>query len=77
MKTTKQFNMRFAIFLAATILIVCGLVLMYGEGSDSETFRPEIFSPIKIRLAPFLCLVGYLLIPLGIMVKGKECVERK
>ena len=68
--------MRFAIFLAAAILIVCGLVLMYGKGSDSETFRPEIFSPIRIRLAPFLCLVGYLLIPWGIMVKGKGCIER-
>ena len=77
MKTKNQFNMRIAIFLLAAILVVCGLVLMYGEGSDNETFRPEIFSPIRIRLAPFLCLVGYLLIPLGIMTKGKDCVEPK
>lgn len=77
MKTKIQFNMRIAIFLLAAIFVVCGLVLMYGEGSDNESFRPEIFSPIRIRLAPFLCLVGYLLIPLGIMAKGKDRVEPK
>ncbi len=77
MKTKIQINMRIAIFLLAAIFVVCGLVLMYGEGSDNESFRPEIFSPIRIRLAPFLCLVGYLLIPLGIMTKDKDCVEPK
>ena len=77
MKTKIQFNMRMAIFLLAAIFVVCGLVLMYGEGSDNESFRPEIFSPIRIRLAPFLCLVGYLLIPLGIMTKDKDRVEPK
>lgn len=77
MKTKIQFNMRIAIFLLATIFVVCGLVLMYGEGSDNESFRPEIFSPIRIRLAPFLCLVGYLVIPLGIMTKDKDRVEPK
>lgn len=77
MKTKIQFNMRIAIFLLAAIFVVCGLVLMDGEGSDNESFRPEIFSPIRIRLAPFLCLVGYLLIPLGIMTKDKDRVEPK
>lgn len=77
MKTKNQFNMRIAIFLLAAILVVCGLVLMYGEGSDNETFRPEIFSPIRIMLAPYLCLIGYLLIPLGIMTKGKDRIEPK
>lgn len=54
-------------YAAAAILLLAGFLLMYGEGSDFSSFRPEIFSPVRIRLAPLLCLAGYLLMPFGIM----------
>lgn len=54
-------------YVAAAILLLAGFLLMYGEGSDFSSFRPEIFSSVRIRLAPLLCLAGYLLVPFGIM----------
>lgn len=59
-------------YVVACILLLAGFLLMYGEGSDFSSFRPEIFSFRRIRLAPMLCLAGYLLIPCGIMSASYE-----
>lgn len=63
---------RVFLFLTSLVLILSGLLLMSGEGTDSETFRSEIFSPLRIGLAPILCLTGYLLVIVGIMYSKKE-----
>lgn len=51
----------YVIFAIAISLILSGLLLMTGEGSSNEGFCPDIFSARRIRLAPLLCLIGYLL----------------
>ena len=56
-----------AVYLLSALFLLPGYALMYGDGSDFQHFRPEIFSPLRIRTAPLLCLAGYLLIPCGIM----------
>ncbi|MDE5561748.1 MAG: DUF3098 domain-containing protein [Bacteroidaceae bacterium] len=63
---------RTVIYTLSTLLILNGLFLMSGDGSDYETFRPEIFSATRIRIAPALCFFGYLLVILGIMYRGKD-----
>ena len=65
-------NTQSVIYVLSFLFIVCGLWLMYGEGSDTETFRPEIFSIFRIKVAPMLCFVGYLLIGIGIMIPRKH-----
>lgn len=40
---------------------------MSGEGSDFDSFRLDIFSARRVKIAPAICLVGYLLVILGIM----------
>ena len=58
------------IIIAASILIVIGYLLMSGSGSTAKSFNPDIFSPQRIIIAPTLCLIGYLLIIIGILRKG-------
>lgn len=75
-KQTKVYVMtagrvRAVIYALSALLILIGLSLMSGNGSDYETFRPEIFSATRIRIAPALCLFGYLLVIPGIMYRGK------
>ena len=41
-------------------VIALGFILMSGGGSDDpEVFNPEIYSWRRIRLAPFLVLLGF------------------
>lgn len=63
---------RVFLFLTSLVLIVSGLLLMSGEGTDSETFRSEIFSPLRIGLTPILCLSGYLLVIVAVMWHRNE-----
>jgi hypothetical protein len=42
---------------------------MSGSGSTEQTFNPDIFSFRRIVVAPVLCLIGYLLIIVGILKK--------
>lgn len=53
----------------AVVLIVVGYLLMAGPGSTDQQFNPGIFSTRRIVVAPMLCLVGYLLIIVGIIKK--------
>lgn len=75
-KQTKAYIMtagrvRAVIYTLSAFSVLLGLFLMSGDGSDYETFRPEIFSAARIRVAPALCLFGYLLVIPGIMYRGK------
>ena len=50
---------------AAVILL--GMVLMSGGRSDTEHFNPDSYSTQHIRIAPLVCLFGYLFMIYAIM----------
>lgn len=56
------------IIMAACVLIVAGFFLMSGQGSTEQAFNPDIFSPQRIVIAPLLCLAGYILIIIGVLI---------
>ena len=61
----KRIFVKYPHYMLCTIaasLILSGLLLMVGEGSTNETFCPDIFSARRIRIAPLLCLAGYLVL---------------
>jgi len=58
-----------AIGVAAVIL---GMVLMSGSSSDTEHFNPEIFSAMRIKVAPLVCLAGYLFMIFAILRRPKS-----
>ena len=55
----KRINYIVLIIGIASILL--GFFLMSGEGTTEETYCPDIFSDIRIKVAPLVCLFGYLL----------------
>lgn len=54
------------------IVVIIGFLMMTGASSSREVFDNEIFSPMRIKVAPVVCLVGFLSIIFGIMYKPKE-----
>lgn len=66
----------YIILLTGTILIIIGYILMSGEGSTLAAYNPEIFSKLRICIAPIICLSGYLLNAFGIFYRfpnAKDC----
>lgn len=67
------FNKTNFIFLAAGMLVVIiGFILMSGSGSTETTFNPEIFSPMRIKVAPVVCFIGFVSIIFAIIHKPKD-----
>lgn len=41
------------------LVVVIGFLLMAGGSSTSEAFNPDIFSARRIKVAPIVCLLGF------------------
>ena len=40
-------------------VVVIGFLLMSGAGSTETAYTPDIFSARRIKVAPLVCLVGF------------------
>ena len=54
------------------VVVVIGFILMSGSGSSENEFNPEIFSALRIRVAPLVCFAGFAFIIFGIMHRPKD-----
>ena len=53
-------------------VVILGFILMGGAGSDEHAFNPEIFSAMRIKVAPVICFIGFISIIFAILYKSKE-----
>jgi len=76
MKNEKEFlfgKHTYRIMAIGLALIVLGFVLMTGGGSDDpNVFNPEIYSPMRIRIAPTLVLSGFAVLVVAILYTKKK-----
>jgi len=68
------FNKRRYRFLILSILIIgIGFVLMSGgESNDPDIFNNEIYNFRRIRLAPLMVVLGFVLCIFSILYKDKK-----
>lgn len=62
----------FILLAIGMAVVVLGFILMSGSGSSETEFNPEIFSPLRIRVAPIVCFAGFTFIICAIMYKPKD-----
>lgn len=76
MKNEKEFlfgKRAYRIMGVGIALIVLGFVLMTGGGSDDpNVFNPEMYSPMRIRVAPTLVLAGFAVLVVAILATKKK-----
>ena len=65
----------YIILMGGSILIIAGYIVMSGEGSTFAAYNPDIFSKLRIGVAPVLCLLGYLLNIFGILLYRPTKIE--
>lgn len=55
------------------VLIILGFILMSGGSSpDGISFNPEIFSARRIKIAPAITMIGFMLMVYGILKGDKK-----
>lgn len=77
MKTTtkKVFafdRVNFILLAIGMVIVILGMVLMSGGGSDETTFNPAIFDAQHIKVAPAVCLFGYLFMVYAIIRRPRD-----
>ena len=63
----------FLMLAAGMLIVIIGFCLMSGGGSDESTFNESIFSAQRIKVAPVVCLVGFVSMIYAIL--HKPCTD--
>lgn len=70
-----KFN--FILLAVGMIVVIIGFVLMAGAGSTDTAYNPDIFSAQRTKVAPVVCLVGFISMIFAIMKKPKDGQKNK
>lgn len=62
----------FILLAVGMAIIIIGFLLMSGPGSTEGYFEPDIFSIRRIKIAPVVCLSGFVFMIYGILHKPKN-----
>ena len=60
-------KMNFILLAVGMAVVIIGFILMSGSGSSETVFNPDIFSVRRIKVAPVVCLAGFLFIIYAIL----------
>ena len=61
----------FILLAIGMAIVVIGFILMAGGGSSQEAYDPEIFSARRIKVAPLVCLFGFVSMIYAVVHKSK------
>ncbi len=64
--------MNFILLGVGMLLVVIGFILMAGGSSSNEAYNPDIFSARRIKVAPMVCLLGFVSMIYAVVHKPKD-----
>ena len=53
-------------------VVVIGFLLMSGSGSTETAYEPDIFSTRRIKVAPLVCLIGFVSMIYAVVRRPKD-----
>ena len=65
-------KVNFILLAVGMLIVVIGFLLMTGPASTDTTFEPDIFSARRTKLAPVVCLFGFVSMIYAIVRKPKK-----
>ena len=65
-------KVNFILLAVGMAVVILGFILMSGGGSTEQTFNPEVFSTMRIKVAPVVCFAGFVSIIYAIIRKPKD-----
>jgi membrane-bound ClpP family serine protease len=52
-------RMNYILLAVGMAVVIIGFLLMSGSGSSDTNYDPDIFSARRIKVAPVVCLLGF------------------
>ena len=65
-------KMNYILLAVGMAVVVLGFILMSGSGSTETSYDPDIFSARRIKVAPVVCLVGFVSMIYAVIRKPKN-----
>ena len=65
-------KINFILLALGMVIVVIGFLLMVGPNSTDTTFEPDIFSARRTKVAPLVCLFGFVSMIYAVVRKPKE-----
>jgi len=62
----------FILLAIGMAIVVIGFLLMVGPNSSETAFEPDIFSVRRIKVAPVVCLFGFVSMIYAVVRKPKD-----
>ena len=70
-------RMNFILLAVSMAVVIIGFILMGGDGSTDEAYNPDIFSVRRTKVAPIICLIGFVSMIYAVVFKPKDTQENQ
>ena len=64
-------KMNYILLAVGMAVVVLGFLLMSGSGSTETAYNPDIFSARRIKVAPLVCLAGFVSMIYAVIYRSK------
>jgi len=65
-------KVNFILLALSMVIVIVGFLLMTGPSSTDAAFEPDIFSARRIKVAPLVCLFGFVAMIYAVVRKPKD-----
>lgn len=65
-------RMNFILLAVSMLVVIVGFILMGGSSSTETAYNPGIFSVRRIKVAPIVCLLGFVSMVYAVVHKSKD-----
>ncbi|HCN52372.1 MAG: DUF3098 domain-containing protein [Prevotella sp.] len=65
-------KVNFILLAIGMLVVIVGFLLMSGSGSTETHYDPDIFSVRRIKVAPVVCLFGFVFMIYAIVRRPKD-----
>ena len=70
-------RMNFILLAVGMLVVIIGFILMGGSGSTEEAYNPDIFSAQHTKVAPVVCLLGFVSMIYAVVHKPKDEAQKE
>ncbi len=65
-------RMNYILLAVGMAVVIIGFILMSGAGSSAEAYSPDFFSARRIKVAPIVCLLGFVTMIYAVVHRPKD-----
>ena len=70
-------KVNYILLAVGMLIVVIGFLLMTGPGSSDTVYEADIFSARRIKVAPVVCLFGFVSMIYAVVRKPKDQGEKE